>query len=591
MAFPRLQVDDVSEGLVEAYCHYELVERRLGELTVVNASYTVRQFLAWRAQTGRGPIEGLEPSELEEFVVHEAGRVKRGSLRSKVGFMRTFMRFLYATGVTERDLSSSVPWVASGRFDGLPRSLDPGLTMATVIGLMAATGLRPGETYRLGRDHVDLAAGRLAVMHSKHGKSRQIPLHTTTIDALGRYARLRDGSFTDPAGSGFFLTASGSDLTSEVAARCFRRLVRTAGIDPAGGGRSPARLGDLRHSFAVHTLLSWHHGGVDVQRQLPVLSAFLGHNEPGPHLLVFAGRPRADGLRRRPLLAGPVMTAAAPLIQGFFTQRLPQQRVSAHTIASYRDCFKLLLRFARTRTGRPPAQLDLTDLDALLVGAFLDHLETDRHNGIDTRNLRLTAIQSFFRYLQLDCPEHAGVIARVLAIPAKRPDQTIVSYLTPAEVDALLAAPDRSTPLGRRDHLLMMVAGPDRPASVRADRTALPRHLLRRRGQPVHQRQRPQATSHPAHPADRPAATRLDRTARTATGGAGLRYQDRRPLSNDAVQDLVAKHVAAAAEHCKTLHRKRITPHTLRHYGDDWVMWLAGVFPLTGLPRLPIPAT
>lgn len=178
-----------------------------------------------------------------------------------------------------------------------------GLGMATVIGLMAATGLRPGEIYRLGRDHVDLGAGRLAVMHSKHGKSRQIPLHATTVDALGRYAHLRDRSFADPAGSGFFLTASGSDLTSEVVARCFRRLVRTAGIDPAGGGRSPARLGDLRHSFAVHTLLSWHHAGVDVQRQLPVLSAFLGHNEPAhtywylqavPELMAFA----ADRLDR-----------------------------------------------------------------------------------------------------------------------------------------------------------------------------------------------------------------------------------------------------------------------------------------------------
>ena len=98
------------------------------------------------------------------------------------------------------------------------------------------------------------------------------------------------------------------------------------------------------------------------------------------------------------------MTAAAPLIQGFFTQRLPQQRVSAHTIASYRDCFKLLLRFAQTRTSRPPAQLDLADLDAQLVLAFLDHLETDRHNGIDTRNLRLTAIQSFFRYAATRLP-------------------------------------------------------------------------------------------------------------------------------------------------------------------------------------------
>ena len=191
-----------------------------------------------------------------------------------------------------------------------------GLAMATVIGLMAATGLLPGEIYRLGCDHVDLDGSHLAVMHSKHGKSRQIPLHATTVDALGRYARPRVRSFTDPAGSGFFLTASGSDLTSEVAARCFRRLVRSAGIDPAGGGRSPARLGDLRHSFAVHTLLSWHHAGVDAQRQLPVLSAFLGHNEPKGSQTVFA-RHGSPGVvfvgARRPGGAASVPVARSPV--------------------------------------------------------------------------------------------------------------------------------------------------------------------------------------------------------------------------------------------------------------------------------------
>lgn len=174
MGFPRLQVDEVSEELVEAYCHYELVERRLAELTVINAAYTVRQFLAWRAQTDRGPIVGLEPTELEEFVVHEAGRVKRGSLRSKVGYMRTFVRFLYVTGVTERDLSSSVPWVASGRFDGLPKNLDPSVVAAllgscnrsrpvgvrdyAIFTLMVRLGLRAIEISRMQLEDVDWRA-------------------------------------------------------------------------------------------------------------------------------------------------------------------------------------------------------------------------------------------------------------------------------------------------------------------------------------------------------------------------------------------------------------------------------------------------
>ena len=108
MGFPRLEVDEVSEGLVEAYCRYELVERRLAELTVHNAAYAVRQFLAWRTEMGLGPIEQLCPAELEQFVVHEAGRLKRGSLRTRVGMLRTFIRFLFRAGRTERDLPAGI---------------------------------------------------------------------------------------------------------------------------------------------------------------------------------------------------------------------------------------------------------------------------------------------------------------------------------------------------------------------------------------------------------------------------------------------------------------------------------------------------
>jgi site-specific recombinase XerD len=150
------------------------------------------------------------------------------------------------------------------------------------------------------------------------------------------------------------------------------------------------------------------------------------------------------------------MTGAAPIIEGFFTQRLAQQRVSSHTVIAYRDCLRLLLRFAQERSGKTPSKLDLSDLDADLISAFLDHLEHDRHNGIETCNLRLAAIHALFRSAQLRCPEHAALIARVLAIPAKRPDHNIVSYLTPAEIDALLSAPDRTSLLGCRNHLLML---------------------------------------------------------------------------------------------------------------------------------------
>jgi integrase len=264
-------------------------------------------------------------------------------------------------------------------------------------------------------------------------------------------------------------------------------------------------------------------------------------------------------------MGGPVVTLAAPLVQGFFTHRLPQQRVSAHTVASYRDCFKLLLRFAQTRTGRAPARLELADLDAELVGAFLDHLEIDRGNGIDTRNLRLTAIHSFFSYAQLECPEHAELISRVLAIPAKRSDHRIVSYLTAAELDALLAAPNRSTPLGRRDHLLMLVAVQtelrvsELIGLTWGDATFGTGANVFTKGKGRKERHTPLV----------PATARLLRDWNEQRGAADsdpvFTTRTGRSLSTDAIEDLIDKHVAVAGTNCESLRRKRITPHSLRH--------------------------
>lgn len=153
------------------------------------------------------------------------------------------------------------------------------------------------------------------------------------------------------------------------------------------------------------------------------------------------------------------MTALAPVLQAFFTDRLiAQRRASPHTIAGYRDTFRLLVRFAITKTGKTPSALDIADLDAPLISAFLDHLEVDRHNAIRTRNWRLAAIHSLFSYAALSHPEHAATIQRVLAIPTKRHDRRAVTWLTDVEVDALLAAPDRGTWAGRRDHAMLVLA-------------------------------------------------------------------------------------------------------------------------------------
>ena len=147
------------------------------------------------------------------------------------------------------------------------------------------------------------------------------------------------------------------------------------------------------------------------------------------------------------------------LLQSFFTQRLIAQRnASPHTIASYRDTFRLLLRFAQKRLPKSPSQLALENLNAPFLGTFLHDLENHRANGARSRNLRLTAIRSFFRYAALETPQHSALIQRVLAIPNKRQPRPPVDFLTPPEIRALLAVPNRNTRLGRRDHALLLTA-------------------------------------------------------------------------------------------------------------------------------------
>jgi integrase/recombinase XerD len=153
------------------------------------------------------------------------------------------------------------------------------------------------------------------------------------------------------------------------------------------------------------------------------------------------------------------MSALAPTLQAFFSERLQRQRhASPHTIAAYRDALRLLLLFAQQQTGKQPSRLDLDDLDAPLIAAFLDHLEHGRGNSARTRNARLAAIHSLYRFAALRHPEHAAVIRRVLAMPPKRFDRALITYLDEPEIDALLAAPDQMTWVGRRDHTLLLVA-------------------------------------------------------------------------------------------------------------------------------------
>ena len=153
------------------------------------------------------------------------------------------------------------------------------------------------------------------------------------------------------------------------------------------------------------------------------------------------------------------MSVLAPTLQGFFTERLARQRqASPATVASYRDSLRLLVSFAADRTSKAPSALDFDDLDAEVITAFLTHLESDRHNTARTRNNRLAAIRALFGYAALRHPEHANLIARVLAIPQKRHDKAIVTFLTHDEAQALLNTPDPGRWEGRRDRALLTVA-------------------------------------------------------------------------------------------------------------------------------------
>jgi site-specific recombinase XerD len=260
------------------------------------------------------------------------------------------------------------------------------------------------------------------------------------------------------------------------------------------------------------------------------------------------------------------MSALAPLLQAFFTERLIGQReASPHTIASYRDAVCLLLRFAQHRTGKAPYQLELSDLDAPLIGAYLNHLEVERGVSVRTRNARLTAIRSLFGYAAYRHPEHAAVIQRVLAIPPKRTDRALVTYLTEPEMQALLAAPDRSTRIGRRDHVLLLLAlETGLRVSELTALTCAAVHL----GTGAHVRCHGKGRKERITPLRQQARTLLRAWLAERAGAPGdplFPSPKGGPLSRDAVRRLVERHVATAAHTCPSLASKHVSPHTLRH--------------------------
>jgi integrase len=168
-------------------------------------------------------------------------------------------------------------------------------TYQTLIGLLASTGMRPGEAIRLNRADVDLEHGVIHVLNSKFGKSRELPIHTTTAEALRAYSRLRDEIHPNPNASSFFISSVGTRLLSSDVDRSFRVLVARAGLRPHSSSCQP-RLNGLRHSFAVATLVAWYHDGLDVQARLPLLSTYLGHSNPAATYWYLTASPELLGL-------------------------------------------------------------------------------------------------------------------------------------------------------------------------------------------------------------------------------------------------------------------------------------------------------
>lgn len=254
------------------------------------------------------------------------------------------------------------------------------------------------------------------------------------------------------------------------------------------------------------------------------------------------------------------------LVESFFLDRLMRERqVSPHTITSYRDTFRLLLQYAHQRLRKTPTELTIPDLDAPFLGAFLDHLEKDRGNSARSRNVRLAAIHSFFRYVTLHAPEYCGVAQRVLAMPTKRYLRRPISFLTSAETDALLASPDLTTWRGRRDHALLLLTvrtglRASEVTGLRCENVVLhPSAYVECLGKGRKQRRTPLRKD---------TVIVLREWLRERNGKPSdpvFPTRQGKALGHDGVEYLLKKHLVVARRHCPSLGHKHVTFHCLRH--------------------------
>ena len=254
------------------------------------------------------------------------------------------------------------------------------------------------------------------------------------------------------------------------------------------------------------------------------------------------------------------------LLQSFFTDRLLRQRqASPHTVAGYRDCFRLLLHFAKERLGKIPSKLCVEDLNAPFIGLFLDHLESARQNSARTRNARLGAIHSFFHYVALEEPALALHCQRILAVPNKRHERRPIEFLNREEIDALLAVPNPSTWLGRRDRTLLLVGV---QTGLRVSELIGLNCQDVMLGTGAHVRCLGKGRKQRCTPLRPETARAVDAWLRERHG---LPDDPVFPnirggrLSRDAIERLITKYTHRAEPTCPSLKRKNVSPHVLRH--------------------------
>jgi site-specific recombinase XerD len=260
-----------------------------------------------------------------------------------------------------------------------------------------------------------------------------------------------------------------------------------------------------------------------------------------------------------------VMTLSA-LVQKFFTDRLyTQMEASPHTIASYRDTFRLLLKFTGEKAGKSPMMLSVDDLNAEMIGVFLDDIEKARENSARSRNTRLAAIRSFFRFVALHEPAYMFHCQKILSMPSKRYVRRNIEFLNAQEMQALLNAPDCLTWIGRRDHAILTIA---LQTGLRASELVNIQccDIVLETG--AHVRCEGKGRKHRATPLRRETVTAIKNWVKERCGS------DHDPLfptmrgdkmSRDALEHLVKRHIKTASKSCPSLIGKRVSPHVLRH--------------------------